>query len=136
MRVIPGLNVQWPWSELIISGHKKIETRGYPIPKKYIGVELALIETPGKMGLKDAGIAKARIIGTVTFGRSLQYESKLQWLADYEKHRVNSNDALFKWRGDRRKYGWTIASVMRLTKPVPAPEKRGIVFATACQIPT
>ena len=45
-----GLNVQAPWTGLLISGEKSVETRSYPLPKKYVGEKLALVETPGKSG--------------------------------------------------------------------------------------
>ena len=45
---LSGLNIQQPWSSLLIDGYKSVETRSYPLPQKYEGVELALISTPGK----------------------------------------------------------------------------------------
>ena len=53
-----GINIQSPWSRLLIEGDKCVETRSYPIPEKYVGEDLGLIETPGK-----DGDFKARIIG-------------------------------------------------------------------------
>jgi hypothetical protein len=45
-----GINIQAPWSQLLINGQKCVETRSYPLPKNYEGVPLALVETPGKYG--------------------------------------------------------------------------------------
>ena len=43
-----GINIQAPFAELLINLEKCVETRTYPLPLKYEGEELALIETPGK----------------------------------------------------------------------------------------
>ena len=45
-----GLNIQTPWSSLLIDGLKTVETRSYHLPLKYEGIELYLVETPGKLG--------------------------------------------------------------------------------------
>ena len=50
---------------MLLSGEKTVETRGYPLPEKYVGCELAIIETPGPRGRREAGIEKARIVGTI-----------------------------------------------------------------------
>ena len=65
-----GINIQAPFAELLINLEKCVETRTYPLPLKYEGEELALIETPGKTGK-----FKARIIGTITFSHSFKYEN-------------------------------------------------------------
>ena len=67
-----GINIQTPWSELLINGDKSVETRSYPLPEKYMGEELALIETPGRYGR-----FKARIIGTITFSHSFKLLTSL-----------------------------------------------------------
>lgn len=61
-RKLPGINIQWPISEMIIDGEKTIETRKYAILDKYIGQELALIETP-----RPKGKFKARIRAIIKF---------------------------------------------------------------------
>src|SRR4029450_4821616 len=45
---LPGINIQVPWAEAILSGQKVIETRFYPLPGKWVGQPLAVIETPGR----------------------------------------------------------------------------------------
>ena len=49
--MLPGINIQAPWAEAIVSGRKLIETRFYPMPRKWIGQPLAIIETPGQAGV-------------------------------------------------------------------------------------
>lgn len=132
-RSLSGINIQYPWSELILSGKKKIETRSYPLPKKFEGVELALIETPGKVG-KKFGIQKARIIGTVIFSGSKRYPSRHAWNRDRSRHLVADDDPQFAYSDDKPKYGWIIKSVTRLSSPTRPPSSRGIVFAKGCKV--
>jgi len=124
----PGINIQWPWSQLIIEGKKTIETRTYDIPEKYRGVELLLIETPGPRGKKEAGIEKARIIGTVTFGKTYRYNSKKQWLNEKNKHLVESTDKLYGWIKEKEKWGWEVKLHYPYKKQRIATSPRGIIF--------
>lgn len=135
MKTIPGINIQWPWSELLLSGKKTIETRTYPLPKKYIGVELAVIETPGPRGKKEAGIDRARVVGTITFGEPFRYATEQQWRQDRERHLVEPSDGQFSWdKREKLVWGWTVLKYRRLKQPANAPNKRGIVFATKCRL--
>lgn len=133
-KVIPGLNIQWPWSQLLLSGQKTIETRGYPIPEKYIGVELAIIETPGPRGKIEGGVDKARIVGTITFGESFQYRTKSQWEKDVTRHMVDITDPQFAWGKSKERWGWKVVSTEQFDRVLVAPKKRGIVFAKACRL--
>lgn len=121
-----GLNIQAPWSTLLINGQKTVETRSYRLPQRLEGVELALIETPGK-----SGKFKSRIIGTITFSGCIQYSSKEQWQSDETRHKVNTNNKLYSWN-DKPKFGWIVQSVKKFKKPVDPPAKRGIIYAKNC----
>lgn len=131
--IIPGINIQWPWSDLLLSGKKSVETRTYKMPDKYIGKDLALIETPGPNGLEKAGIEKARIVGVIRFSNSFKYKSKAEWMRDKDRHLVGPNDPLFGWNSDKEKWGWVVESVRRIHQ-APAPKKRGIIFASKCEL--
>lgn len=131
-KVIPGINIQWPWSQLIVDKKKAIETRTYKIPEKFKDVELAIIETPGPHGRKK-GILKARIIGTVTFEESFQY-NKSSWEKDFKSHLVDTNDPQFAWNNLKERWGWKIKRVRKFKQPLEAPKKKGIIFATECLI--
>jgi hypothetical protein len=124
-----GLNIQVPWSTLLIDGLKSIETRSYHIPMKYVNHPLYLVETPGKLGK-----FKARIIGTITFSGSFKYPDKISWIDDYNKHLVSQNDPLYGWN-DKPKYGWVVSYVEKFDEPIPAPAKKGIVFTKNCKVP-
>ncbi len=134
-RAIPGINIQWPWSALLLTGHKTVETRTYPIPAHYIGAELAIIETPGPHGKNEAGIDKARIIGTIVFESCFEYRTRDQWLQDLKRHCVPPNDALYGFKQGSPKWGWVVRQVRALDCHVPAPSPRGIVFAKVCKLP-
>ena len=116
-----GINIQWPISELIINGQKTIETRTYDLPSQYLNTEMAVIETPGKNGK-----FKARIIGIVIFTECIKYKNKKDFYKDIDKHFV-TKDSEWAWK-DKAKYGWKVSIVKKLTKPIPAPLKKGIVF--------
>ena len=121
-----GLNVQSPWSTLLINGQKTVETRSYRLPTRLEGVELALIETPGK-----STKFKSRIIGTITFSSCIQYVSKEQWQSDESRHKVDTNNKLYCWK-DKPKFGWIVKSVKKFENPVDPPAKRGIIYAKDC----
>lgn len=121
-----GINIQSPWSSLLINGQKTVETRSYPLPKKYHNTTLALIETPG--GKKF----KSRIIGTITFSNSFQYKDEKSWKNDYNNHWVRPDD-IYGWN-DKPKYGWVVKDVVKFDQLIEPPKKRGIVFSTGCLV--
>lgn len=124
-----GINIQVPWSNLLISGVKSVETRSYALPKKYEGVELALIETPGKKGS-----FKSRIIGTITFSHSFQYPDEMSWKDDYNRHKVEENNQDYGWKTNKPKYGWVVSNIKKFNEPVDSPAKKGIIFTTGCRV--
>jgi hypothetical protein len=111
-----------------VNKEKCVETRSYPLPEKYIGEELAIIETPGK-----SGVFKSRIIGTITFSHIFKYPNKQTWADDYLRHLVKNNDNMFGWNEDKDKYGWVVSNIIKFDEPQPAPEKKGIIFTLNCQ---
>lgn len=124
-----GLNIQSPWSHLLIDGEKCVETRSYSLPKKYEGEELALIETSGRYGKFDA-----RIIGTITFSHSFKYPDKESWLEDYHRHLVNRDHNSFGWIENKNKYGWVVSNVIKFNEHQPAPKNKGIIFTLNCNL--
>lgn len=123
-----GINIQSPWSGLLINGMKSVETRTYPLPKKYEGVELALIETPGKIGR-----FKSRIIGTITFSHCFKYPDEQAWKDDYNRHKVEETDRNYRWDNNKPKYGWVVSNIRKFDKPVNPPKRRGIIFSSGCK---
>lgn len=123
-----GINIQYPWSQLLINGDKCVETRGYPLPNKYLGETLALIETPGKIGK-----FKARIIGTIVFSHCFQYDSYQEWISDYNRHLVKSDNPYFGWN-NKPKYGWVVCQINKFDQVISAPENKGIIFTNNCML--
>lgn len=74
---LPGINIQAPWAEAILTGRKTIETRCYPMPEQWEGQPLVIIETPGKKGQ-----FRSRVAGLVIFGKSYRYESRLSFIRE------------------------------------------------------
>ena len=140
----PGLNIQWPFSQLILSGDKTVEVRSYALGWKNIarpGVEMWLVETPGEAGALPKGwvlpgssaVAPrpkiAQIVGTVTFsaseeGSGERYENPADFRADVLNHRIGQGGK-FDWQGKGERYGWRISAVRRLAQPVLQPGLKG-----------
>lgn len=124
-----GLNIQAPWSILLINGQKSVETRSYRLPQRLEGVELAIIGTPGK-----SAKFKSRIIGTITFSHSFKYPDKESWKGDYQRHRVEEDDRDYGWNENKPKYGWAVSDIKKFEKPIDPPKRRGIIFTLGCNI--
>lgn len=124
-----GLNIQTPWSELLINEVKSVETRSYPLPEKYVGEEIALIETPGRYGR-----FKARIIGTITFSHSFKYPDQRAWQDDHNRHCVTVDDPAYNWKEDKPKYGWVVSKVTKFDKPLDIRKRRGIIFTSGIKL--
>ena len=117
-----GINIQSPIPQRILSGDKVIETRTYPIPKKYLGETLLLIETPGTKGK-----FKSRIVGKIVFSRCFQYPSREAFYADVSRHSVTPNSP-WAWKSGKPKWGWEIASVAPIKSNHPIKKRLGIRY--------
>ncbi len=126
-KTIPGINIQYPISQLIVDGTKTVETRTYPIPLKFVGKPMAIIETPGINGK-----FKARVIGVVIFKDCFKYESEIDFYKDKSRHCVDS-DSIWAWSA-KPKWGWIISEVTKFKNPIPAPKKKGIQFTKSVKI--
>ena len=124
-----GVNIQTPWSKLLINGVKTVETRKYPLPQKYVGETLALIETPGRYGR-----FKARVIGTITFSHSFKYPDQKAWENDYNRHCVAVDDPIYNWKDDKPKYGWVVSKVTKFDKPLDIRKRKGIIFTSGIKL--
>ena len=124
---IPGINIQYPWSQLLLSGEKTIETRFYPIPAKYLSVPLAIIETPG-----ETKNFVARVVGTITFAECTEYRNEKQFREDQSKHLISPGSP-FDWSSKKKKWKWSVKSVRKI-RPTLAPKRKGIIWTTSLQI--
>ncbi len=116
-----GINIQWPISRDILLRKKTIETRTYPIPKKYLGKEMLLIETPGR-----AGKFKSRIVGIIKFTECFQYPGIKAFYADFPLHLVDKKSP-WAWK-DRPKWGWRVSLLEVISPPVDFSARKGIVY--------
>ena len=127
---LPGINIQAPWAQAIVSGHKTIETRFYPMPRKWVGRPLAIIETPGK-----ARHFKRRIAGLVLFAQSWCYADKVAFARDRAGHLVDPDDPQFGWRAEGPpKWAWPVQWVEAYQQPLPPGFRAGIRYARAVEI--
>ena len=127
---LPGINIQVPWAQAIISGRKVIETRFYPMPAKWIGQPLVIIETPGRTGR-----FKRRIAGLVVFGASWCYTDQAAFARDGAKHLVDPDDPLFGWKSDDKpKWAWPVQWVEAYQQPLPPTFRAGIRYARAVEV--
>lgn len=125
----PGINVQAPWARLLLDQKKQIETRTYPLPEKYVGKDLWLIETPGPLGK-----FKARVVGVIRFSGSKEYRSKAEFETDVDLHLIHQDNQDYRWRVGVKKFGWIVDRVSRIEEFV-APVPRGIVYASPFEAP-
>lgn len=123
-----GINIQWPISELILSGKKTIETRTYPIPKNYLNNEVVLIETPGK-----SGKFKSRARAIVIFTDCFCYKNKTQFYADVDKHCVDKFSP-WAWK-ENAKWGWRLEVVRVFVNPKQIKNRIGIRYTKSLTLP-
>jgi len=130
-RTMPGINIRAPWAELILSGEKTIETRFYPLPERYVAKEMAIIETPG-----PDGDFKSRIVGVVIFGSSFEYKSEAAFYRDTSRHLVDRKSPSFTWKtgSGKRKWGWPVLSVLRVSYELPLNLRRGIIYSKSVPV--
>ena len=110
-----ALEVQRPWSTLLLSGTKTVETRGYALPDALLARPLTIVETEGVAGtsaLPDAVLAGAKdaaVAGEVVFSSCFAYASRQAWLDDHSRHCVSPGGA-YDWDGTAPLYGWVVGS--------------------------
>lgn len=111
-----GININdsnVPWSELILTGKKTIETRNRNTLKSYIGKRVGIIRT---------GKGQAHLVGYMTLGEPKIYNTLEEFRKDEPLHQVSAGSE-FDW--NNIKYGYPIYDVER-TEPKPI-TSRGMV---------
>lgn len=131
-----GLNIEWPYSQLILAGLRTVEVRGYGLgfknPNVLPGEEVWLIETLGPKKARKNAIGdrrdigqrpkRAQIVGTVIFSQAEQYADVDAFRADAGRHCIEERGAhVWDGRGDR--YAWHVWAVRALSKPICGPVK-------------
>ena len=80
--------MQYPYAGYLVDGIKTIETRVWRLNENLLDKEIAIIETPGKLGKKN-GVTKSRIIGIVKFNNIKIYNNEQEWCNDREFHKCD-----------------------------------------------
>ena len=147
-----GLNIQWPFSQLLLMGAKLEEVRRYPLNHRGIvktQEEVFIVETKGPVVDKDTnailtGIqiaarpTKPQIVGTISFASAQRYSNKQAFHEARDRHRIKVGSK-FDWDGNSALYGWRVGRVRALAEPIPigrtgqtgfSPRGFSVVFAT------
>lgn len=125
---LPGLAIQAPISRLILDATKSVETRTYPLSKKYLGKPMALIETPG-----PSRSFKARVIGIVIFARCFAYKNREEFYSDFSRHQVEPTSP-WAWSARKPKWGWEISHIEPITPPRELQKRPGIIYTASVKI--
>lgn len=117
-----GINIQFPISQLILSGKKTVETRTYPIPKKYLNQDLLMIETPG-----DEGDFEAQGVCIIRFSDCYQYKTLKKFRSEFTLHKVDEGSK-WDWNPKKPKWAWQISHIEICQQPIKIKKRKGIVF--------
>jgi hypothetical protein len=127
-----GLNIQWPFSQLLLNGTKLEEVRDYPLNHRGIAKtqeEVFIVETKGPTVVKErnaishgipiaARPSTTQIVGTIRFACSQPYFDKQAFHEARCRHRIKAGSK-FDWDDHHPIYGWRVDSVRALTVPIP-----------------
>ena len=98
-----GININdkdYPFTELIFSGKKTIETRKTPTLSPYVGKRVGIIKT---------GKGKATLVGFATIGNPIYYETEAEFRKDENKHCVGAGS-----KYDAGKFGYPIINPVKI----------------------
>ena len=104
-----------PFTEMILSGRKTIETRRSKSLDPAVGKRVAIVRT---------GVGPAQVVGTVTVGEPVWYGSRTQWDADRDLHQVPKGSS-HDWQPPG-KWGYPMIDPTPMSPRTP--KGRGIVF--------
>ena len=143
--VLRGLNIQYPFSQLILAKLKDTEVRDYALGHRNIAnpdEEMFLIETPPKNQASaavdhiDLGPPprRAQIVGTVSFSKSEKYKTKAAWNGDRRRHCIGRG-SLLDWQGGKgERHAWRIGQVRCFLDPVPVSDHTQTGYPTRRQL--
>ena len=133
---MPGLNIQWPFSQLILLGVETEESRRYALGHHNIAhanLEYWIVETKGKTNkttrrtngaiVGDFHIPPrpnaAHIVGTVTFSKDTKrHKDQNSFHQARDKHCIAEGSDK-DWDGTGDCFGWQVSKVRALTTPMP-----------------
>jgi|APCry1669189000_1035189.scaffolds.fasta_scaffold67782_2 hypothetical protein len=97
---ISALYIRQPHASMVISGEKRIETRGYEVPRHCVDRPIAVL-VPGVKG-------PAQVVGWARITGSKMYMSHKEWVSDYPMHRIPDGDERYGYDMHQVKYAWYI----------------------------
>ena len=133
-----ALSLWQPWASLIVSGKKKIETRGWPAPSSIIGQRIAIASTKSvrreqREAMNDPTFARhfaasaidpfdhlpmGRVLGTVIVMSCRAIDQDLIG-------QLSEQELAFGWYGPGR-YAWFLEEPEQFEIPVPARGGQGL----------
>jgi len=96
--------IRQPWAQLVIEGHKTIETAAFNLPQRFINKWLQ-VQTEER-----------QIIGRVKFNGSKRYASAQEFNSDSAAHRVEPGSA-FHYENRRRCFAWIVSEAEAFKTP-------------------
>jgi len=114
-----ALEMQRPWSDLLLNSEKTIETRAYALPQALLNKKIYILQT--KEGSTASSLENrlsvqenpdVKLIGWCVFRSIKEYTSELEFRADEHAHRVQRGNS-FDWNPSTTSviYGWVIYQV-------------------------
>lgn len=100
-----GININckyYPFTDMILSGQKSIETRNTKSLHPYVGKTVGLIKT---------GCGQATLVGYATIGKPIYYSNEEEFRKDEARHCVHKGSKYDI--GSQGKYGYPIFDVIK-----------------------
>jgi len=122
------IEIQEPWSQAILNGHKKIETRDYVLPSELFGRRIYILESPsgGKSSALGDIVNNPNLIGWFVVDSVVEYRHQDAFEADEHQHLVPKLSK-FSWKQGTTScvYGWVVGATGR-----EVPLSSSNIFAT------
>ena len=125
------IEVQMPWSELMLERKKTIEVRSYVLPKALLGRKIYILQSPcnessaSKIGDQidlcrvgdvdaDDSSSHVKLVGWCIFNKIIDFHSESAFYAASDQHLVTP-DSIFRWKNGITNclYGWEVEQVGR-----------------------
>ena len=120
-----ALEIQQPWSDLLLKRKKSIEVRAYPLPISLLQRKVYILGSStgvaGKSLISNIFTLKnscdVKIVGWVVFESVKEYRSAVEFSADEDLHLVSPNDP-FGWNPEKTSvlFGWRVSQVEYLNE--------------------
>ncbi len=115
-----ALSISQPWSSLILSGEKSIETRSWStnFRGKFFIHAPKRIDLPAcaRFNIEPKSLITGALVGTANLVNVKHYTDFDTWVADVERHLNPLGNYHFY---PKKPYGFVLGNIERLEKPVP-----------------